>query len=198
MRKITLKELTGKEVIKIEKRHFNMISTRNIGVLELAKEKVNFREFGNNEINKINSNIDSLKENLENFVNYSYKSSIKNEKDFLLFYKIVKLIDNKFGIVFGFVERNEKEGIYHLWSINDKSSELQFPQSFYHSGKGFSGFKMETNSILNIKEYIKSNNFKRFNAEKVAKEVFESFGIEKENQFQVVENIMPTLDSLEI
>ena len=198
MRKITLKELTGKEVIKIEKRSFNMISTRNIGVLELAKEKVKFKEFGNNEINKINSNIDSLKENIENFVNYFYKFSIRNEKDFLLFYKIVKLIDNKFGIVFGFVERNEKEGIYHLWSINDKSSELQFPQSFYHSGKGFSGFKMETNSILNIKEYIKSNNFKRFNAEKVAKEVFESFGIEKENQFQVVENIMPTLDSLEI
>lgn len=120
----------------------------------------------------------------------------KNKEDFLLFYKIVELIDDKKGIVFGFVERNKKLGIYELWTVSETSDRLQFPQSCYHSGMGFVEAKIETPSISDIKKYIEQKGFKRFDAEKAAEEVFEIFGISEEEQFQVIENILPSLETI--
>ena len=158
--------------------------------------KISSREYGNSEINKINSNIKALAKNIENFANWFYTLDKTNKEDFLLFYKIVELIDDKRGIVFGFVERNEKLGIYELWAVNDTSDNLQFPQSYYHSGMGFDGLKIETPSISAIRNYMETKGFKRFNAEKAAEEVFEAFGIQKEEQFQVVENKLPSLETI--
>lgn len=73
---------------------------------------------------------------------------------------------------------------------------MQFPQSYYHSGMGFEGMKGKTPSILEIKKYIEEKGFKRFNAEKAAEEVFEAFGIPEEEQFQVVENKLPSLETI--
>lgn len=195
MEKIELKDATGKEVIKRETRRFGLIG-KNIGVLEFTKEEIKKGEFKNSEISKINSNIKALAKNIENFANWFYTLDETSEKDFLLFYKVVELIEDKKGIVFGFVERNEKLGIYELWAVNDTSDNLQFPQSYYHSGMGFDGVKRETPSILEIKKYIDENGFKRFNAEKAAQEVFETFGISCEEQFQVVENKLPSLETI--
>lgn len=196
MKKIELKDATGKETVKRETRIFGLAGGRNIGVLELAKEKINSREFRNSEINKINSSIHALKKNIENFVNSFYALDKKNKEDFLFFYKVVELVNNKKGIVFGFVERNERLGVYELWAVKERSDNLQFPQSIYHSGTGFDGVKAETPSILEIKKYIEENGFKRFNAEKAAEEVFEAFGISEEEQFQVVENILQSLETV--
>ena len=195
MKKIELKDAIGKEVIKRETRRFGLIG-RNIGVLELAKEEIKNREFKNSEINKINSNVHALKENIENFANWFYTLDERNKEDFLLFYKIVELIDDKKGIVFGFAERNEKLGIYELWTVNGVEDKLQFPQSYYHSGMGFVGAKIETSSISKIKEYLEEKKFKRFNALKVAEDVFEVFGIPLEEQFQVIENTLPSLETI--
>ena len=195
MEKIELKDATGKEVIKRETRRFGLIG-KNIGVLEFTKEEIKKGEFKNSEISKINSNIKALAKNIENFANWFYTLDETSEKDFLLFYKVVELIEDKKGIVFGFVERNEKLGIYELWAVNDTSDNLQFPQSYYHSGMGFDGLKIETPSILEIKKYIEENGFKRFEAEKVAEEVFEAFEISCEEQFQVVENKLPSLETI--
>lgn len=196
MKKIELKDAIEKEVIKREIRSFALAGGRNIGVLELSKAKIEKGEFGNSEINKINSNVHALKENMESFANWFYNLDKKNKEDFLLFYKIVELIDNKKGIVFGFAERNEKAGYYELWTVNGTSDKLQFPQSYYHSGMGFTGAKIETPSVSDIKKYIEENGFKRFNAEKVAEEVFETFGISEEEQFQVIENALPSLETI--
>ena len=196
MKKIELKDATGKETVKRETRIFGLHGGRNIGVLELAKEKINSREFRNSEINKINSSIHALKKNIESFVNSFYALDKKNKEDFLLFYKIVELIDDKRGIVFGFIERNKKLGAYELWAVVDTSSKPQFPQSYYHSGMGFDGVKCETLSISAIKEYLEEKKFKRFDAEKAAEEVFEAFGISEEEQFQVVENKLPSLETI--
>jgi hypothetical protein len=196
MKKIELKDATGKETVKRETRIFGLHGGRNIGVLELAKEKINSREFRNSEINKINSSVQAMKKNIESFVNSFYALDKKNKEDFLLFYKIVELIDNKKGVVFGFVERNGEVGAYELWAVNDTSSRLQFPQSYYHSGMGFDGVKAETSSISEIKKYIEEKGFKRFDAEKVAEEVFEAFRIKKEEQFQVVENALQSLETI--
>ena len=195
MEKIELKDATGKEVIKRETRRFGLIG-KNIGVLEFTKEEIKKGEFKNSEISKINSNIKALAKNIENFANWFYTLDETSEKDFLLFYKVVELIEDKKGIVFGFVERNEKLGIYELWAVNDTSDNLQFPQSYYHSGMGFDGLKIETPSILEIKKYIEENGFKRFEAEKVAEEVFKRFGISEEEQFQIVENELPSLETI--
>ena len=192
MKKIELKNAIGKEVIKRETRRFGLIG-RNIGVLELAKEEIKNREFKNSEINKINSNVHALKENIENFANWFYTLDERNKEDFLLFYKIVELIDDKRGIVFGFAERNEKLGIYELWAVSETSDRLQFPQSYYHSGMGFEGVKCETPSISDIKKYIEEKGFKHFDAEKAAEEVFETFGISEEKQLHVVRNELPSL-----
>ena len=192
MKKIELKNAIGKEVIKRETRRFGLIG-RNIGVLELAKEEIKNREFKNSEINKINSNVHALKENIENFANWFYTLDERNKEDFLLFYKIVELIDDKRGIVFGFAERNEKLGIYELWAVSETSDRLQFPQSYYHSGMGFEGVKCETPSISDIKKYIEEKGFKHFDAEKAAEEVFETFGISEEKQLHVVRNELTSL-----
>lgn len=194
MKKIELKDATGKETVKRETRIFGLHGGRNIGVLELAKEKINSREFRNSEINKINSSVQAMKKNIESFVNSFYALDKKNKEDFLLFYKIVELIDDKKGVIFGFVERNEKLGVYELWAVNDTSSKLEFPQSYYHSSMGFDGVKWETPSISAIKEYLEEKKFKRFDAEKAAKEVFAAFGISEEEQFQVVENTLSLLE----
>ena len=192
MKELELKDAIGKETVKRETRRFGLIG-RNIGVLEFTKEEIKQREFKNSEINKINSNVHALAKNVENFANWFYTLDEKNEEDFLLFCKIVELVDNKKGIVFGFVERNEKLGIYELWAVNDTSDRLQFPQSCYHSGMGFEGAKLETPSISEIKKYIEEKGFKRFDALKAAEEVFEAFGISEDEQFQVVENALPSL-----
>lgn len=196
MKKIELKDAIEKEVIKRETRRFTLAGGRNIGVLELVKGKISTREYGNEEINKINSNVYALKENIENFVNWFYNLDKRNKEDFLLFYKIVELIDDKKGIVFGFAERNEKAGIYELWTVNGTEDRLQFPQSYYHSGMGFVGEKIETPSVSKIKEYLEDKKFKRFNALKVAEDVFETFGISEEEQFQVVRNELPSLETI--
>ena len=196
MKEIELKDAIGKETVKRETRTFGLHGGRNIGVLELSKEKIEKGEFKNSEISKINSSVQAMKENIESFVNSFYALDKKNKEDFLLFYKIVELIENKKGIIFGFVERNEKLGAYELWTVADTSSELQFPQSCYHSGMGFEGMKGKTPSISEIKKYIEEKGFKRFDAEKVAEEVFESFGISEDEQFQVVENKLPSLETI--
>lgn len=196
MKKIELKDAIEKEVIKREIRRFALAGGRNIGVLELSKAKIEKGEFGNSEINKINSNVHVLKENMESFANWFYNLDKKNKEDFLLFYKIVDLVENRKGIVFGFAERNEKAGFYELWAVNGTEDKLQFPQSYYHSGMGFTGAKIETPSVSDIKKYIEENGFKRFNAEKVAEEVFETFGISEEEQFQVIENALPSLETI--
>ena len=181
MKKIELKDATGKEVIKSETRLFGLTGGRNIGVLEFTKEEIKQREFKNSEIDKIN---------------WFYALDKKNGKDFLLFYKIVELVEDKKGIAFGFVERNEKLGAYELWAVIETSDELQFPQTYYHSGIGFEGMKGKTPSISEIKEYLEEKKFKRFDAEKAAKEVFEIFGISEEEQFQVVENTLLSLETI--
>lgn len=196
MKKIELKDAIEKEVIKREIRRFALAGGRNIGVLELSKAKIKKGEFGNSEINKINSNVHALKENIESFANWFYNLDKKNKEDFLLFYKIVYLIENKKGIVFGFAERNEKAGTYELWTVNGVEDKLQFPQSYYHSGMGFVRAKIETSSISKIKEYLEEKKFKRFNALKVAEDVFEVFGIPLEEQFQVIENTLPSLETI--
>ncbi len=196
MKKIELKDAIEKEVIKRKMRHFALAGGRNLGVLEFTKEKIKQGEFKNSEINKINSNVHALKENIESFANWFYNLDKKNKEDFLLFYKIVGLVENKKGIVFGFVERNEKAGSYELWAVNSAKDKLQFPQSCYHSGMGFVGVKIETPSVSKIKEYLEDKKFKRFNALKVAEDVFEAFGISEEEQFQVVRNELPSLETI--
>ena len=109
MKKIELKEITGKEVIKSETRLFGLTGGRNIGVLEFTKEEIKQRE---------------------------------------------------------------------------------------HSGIGFEGMKGKTPSISEIKKYIEEKGFKRFNALEVAKEVFERFEISEEEQFQIVENKLPSLETI--
>ena len=177
MKKIELKDATGKETVKKETRIFGLHGGRNIGVLEFTKEftkeETKQREFKNSEISEINSNSHALAKNIEKFANWFYALDKKNGKDFLLFYKIVELVEDKKGIVFGFVERNEN-----------------------HSGMGFEGMKGKTPSILEIKKYIEEKGFKRFNAEKAAEEVFESFGISEEEQFEVVKNELPSLETI--
>ena len=121
MKKIELKDATGKETVKRETRIFGLAGGRNIGVLELAKEKINSREFRNSEINKINSSVQAMKKNIESFVNSFYALDKKNKEDFLFFYKVVELVNNKKGIVFGFVERNERLGVYELWAVKERS-----------------------------------------------------------------------------
>ena len=195
MEKIELKDATGKEVIKRETRRFGLIG-KNIGVLEFTKEEIKKGEFKNSEISKINSNIKALAKNIENFANWFYTLDETSEKDFLLFYKVVELVDDKKGIVFGFVERNENLGIYELWTVSETSGNLQFPQSYYHSGMGFDGVKCETPLVSEIKKYIEEKGFKRFNAEKAAEEVFKRFGISEEEQFQIVENELPSLETI--
>ena len=199
MKKIELKDATGKEVIKSVVRRFGL-TERHIGVLEFTKEftkeETKQREFKNSEISEINSSNHALAKNIERFANWFYALDKKNKKDFLLFYKVVKLIEDKKGIVFGFVERNEKLGAYELWAVSETSSKMQFPQSYYHSGMGFEGMKGKTPSILEIKKYIEEKGFKRFNAEKAAEEVFESFGISEEEQFEVVKNELPSLETI--
>ena len=61
---------------------------------------------------------------------------------------------------------------------------------------GFDGAKCETPLVSEIKKYIEEKGFKRFNAEKAAEEVFEAFGISEEEQFQVVENTLPSLETI--
>lgn len=195
MKKIKLKDAAGKEVIKIVERRFSL-SWLNLGVLELSKAEIAKGEFKNSEIKEINSNIKALAENLETFANWFYNLKEKNKEDFLLLYKVVELIDDKKGIVFGFVERNEKLGAYELWTVSETSGKLQFPQSYYHSGMGFEGMNGKTPSILEIKKYIEEKGFKRFNAEKAAEEVFKRFGISEEEQFQIVENELPSLETI--
>lgn len=196
MKKIELKDAIEKEVIKRKMRHFALAGGRNLGVLEFTKEEIKQREFKNSEINKINSNVHALKENIESFANWFYNLDKKNKEDFLLFYKIVGLVENKKGIVFGFVERNEKAGFYELWAVNSVKDKLQFPQSYYHSGIGFVGVKIKTPSVSKIKGYLEDKKFKRFNALKVAEDVFEAFGISEEEQFQVVRNELPSLETI--
>ena len=196
MKKIELKDAIEKEVIKRKMRHFALAGGRNLGVLEFTKEEIKQGEFKNSEINKINSNVHALKENIESFANWFYNLDKKNKEDFLLFYKIVGLVENKKGIVFGFVERNEKAGSYELWAVNGVKDELQFPQSYYHSGMGFVGTKIATPSVSKIKEYLEDKKFKRFNALEVAEDVFEAFGISEEEQFQVVRNELPSLETI--
>ena len=196
MKKIELKDAIEKEVIKSKMRHFALAGGRNLGVLEFTKEEIKQREFKNSEINKINSNVHVLKENIESFANWFYNLDKKNKEDFLLFYKIVGLVENRKGIVFGFVERNEKAGSYELWAVNSVKDKLQFPQSYYHSGIGFVGAKIETPSVSKIKEYLEDKKFKRFNALKVAEDVFEAFGFSEEEQFQVVKNELPSLETI--
>ena len=196
MKKIELKDAIGKEVLKMVERRFGLTGGRNVGVLEFTKEEIKKGEFKNSEISKINSNIKALAKNIENFANWFYTLDETSEKDFLLFYKIVGLIGDKRGIVFGFVERNEKAGSYELWAVNDTSDKLQFPQSYYHSGMGFDGAKVTTPLISEIKKYIDGKGFKRFDAEKAAEEVFESFGISEEEQFEVVKNELPSLKTI--
>ena len=195
MERIELKETVGKEVIKMVDRRFSL-SCINLGVLELSKAEIAKGDFANSEIKEINSNVHALKENIENFANWFYALGEKKKEDFLLFCKVVDLIDNKRGIIFGFVERNEKLGAYELWTVVDTSSKLQFPQSYYHSGMGFDGMQGKTPSISEIKKYIEENGFKRFNALEVAKEVFERFGISEEKQFRIVENKLPSLETI--
>ena len=195
MKKIELKDAAGKETVKRETRRFALMG-RNVGVLEFTKEEIKKGEFKNSEISKINSNIKALAKNIENFANWFYTLDETSEKDFLLFYKVVELIEDKKGIVFGFVERNEKLGAYELWTVVDTSSKLQFPRSDYHSGMGFDGAKCETPLVSEIKKYIEEKGFKRFNAEKAAEEVFEAFEISCEEQFQVVENKLPSLETI--
>ena len=196
MKKIELKDAIEKEVIKRKMRHFALAGGRNLGVLEFTKEEIKQGEFKNSEINKINSNVHALEENIESFANWFYNLDKKNKEDFLLFYKIVDLVENKKGILFGFVERNEKAGSYELWAVNSVKDELQFPQSYYHSGIGFVGAKIKTPSVSKIKEYLEDKKFKRFNALKVAEDVFEAFGISEEEQFQVVRNELPSLETI--
>ena len=195
MKKIKLKDATGREVIKIVERRFSL-SWLNLGVLELSKVEIAKGDFANSEIKEINSNVQALEENVETFAKWFYTLEEKSKEDFLLFCKVVDLIDDKKGIVFGFVERNEKLGCYELWTAVDKSSKLQFPQSYYHSGMGFDGMQGKTPSISEIKKYIEENGFKRFNALEVAKEVFERFEISEEEQFQIVENKLPSLEMI--
>lgn len=196
MKKIELKDAIEKEVIKRKMRHFALAGGRNLGVLEFTKEEIKQGEFKNSEISKINSNVHALEENIESFANWFYNLDKKNKEDFLLFYKIVDLVENKKGIVFGFVERNEKAGFYELWAVNSAKDKLQFPQSYYHSGIGFVGAKIKTPSVSKIKEYLEDKKFKRFNALKVAEDVFEAFGIPLEEQFHVVRNELPSLETI--
>ena len=200
MKKIELKDATGKETVKKETRIFGLHGGRNIGVLEFTKEftkeETKQREFKNSEISEINSNSHALAKNIKNFANWFYALDKKNGKDFLLFYKVVELIEDKKGIIFGFVERNEKLGAYELWAVSETSNKLQFPQSYYHSGMGFEGMKGKTPLISEIKKYIEEKGFKRFNAEKAAEEVFETFGISEEEQFEVVKNELPSLETI--
>lgn len=195
MEKLELKDATGREVIKMVDRRFSL-SCINLGVLELSKVKIAKGEFKNSEIKEINSNVQALEENVETFANWFYNLKEKNKEDFLLLYKVVDLIEDKKGIVFGFVERNEKLGCYELWTVKETSDKLQFPQSYYHSGIGFEGMQGKTPSISEIKKYIEENGFKRFNALEVAKEVFERFEISEEEQFQIVENKLPSLEMI--
>lgn len=195
MERIELKDATGREVIKMVDRRFSL-SCINLGVLELSKVKIAKGEFANSEIKEINSNVQALEENVETFANWFYNLKEKNKEDFLLLYKVVDLIEDKKGIVFGFVERNEKLGCYELWTVKETSDKLQFPQSYYHSGIGFEGMQGKTPSISEIKKYIEENGFKRFNALEVAKEVFERFEISEEEQFQIVENKLPSLEMI--
>lgn len=196
MERIELKDATGREVLKMVERRFGLTGGRNLGVLEFTKEEINKGEFKNSEIKEINSNVQALEENVETFANWFYNLKEKNKEDFLLFCKVVDLIDDKTGIVFGFVERNEKLGCYELWTVKETSDKLQFPQSYYHSGMGFDGMQGKTPSISEIKKYIEENGFKRFNALEVAKEVFERFEISEEEQFQIVENKLPSLEMI--
>ena len=108
MKKIELKDAAGKETVKRETRRFALMG-RNVGVLEFTKEEIKKGEFKNSEISKINSNIKALAKNIENFANWFYTLDETSEKDFLLFYKVVELIEDKKGIVFGFVERISPE-----------------------------------------------------------------------------------------
>lgn len=195
MEKIELKDATGRKVIKMVDRRFSL-SCINLGVLELSKVEIAKGDFANSEINKINSNAYALEENVETFAKWFYTLEEKSKEDFLLFCKVVDLIDDKTGIVFGFVERNEKLGCYELWTVKETSDKLQFPQSYYHSGMGFDGMQGKTPSISEIKKYIEENGFKRFNALEVAKEVFERFEISEEEQFQIVENKLPSLEMI--
>lgn len=195
MERIELKDATGREVIKMVDRRFSL-SCINLGVLELSKAEIAKGEFKNSEIKEINSNVQALEKNVETFANWFYALGEKKKEDFLLFCKVVDLIDDKAGIVFGFVERNEKLGCYELWTVKETSDKLQFPQSYYHSGMGFDGMQGKTPSISEIKKYIEENGFKRFNALEVAKEVFERFGISEEKQFQIVENKLPSLETI--
>ena len=80
MKKIELKDAIEKEVIKREIRRFALAGGRNIGVLELSKAKIEKGEFGNSEINKINSNVHVLKENIESFANWFYNLDKKIRK----------------------------------------------------------------------------------------------------------------------
>ena len=91
MKKIELKDATGKETVKRETRIFGLHGGRNIGVLEFTKEETKQREFKNSEISEINSNSHALAKNIEKFANWFYALDKKNGKDFLLFYKIVEL-----------------------------------------------------------------------------------------------------------
>ena len=98
MKKIELKDATGKEVIKSVVRRFGL-TERHIGVLEFTKEftkeETKQREFKNSEISEINSSNHALAKNIERFANWFYALDKKNKKDFLLFYKVVKLIEDK-------------------------------------------------------------------------------------------------------
>ena len=47
-----------------------------------------------------------------------------------------------------------------------------------------------------FENYIEEKGFKRFNAEKAAEEVFKRFGISEEEQFQIVENELPSLETI--
>lgn len=119
MEKIELKDATGREVLKMVERRFGLTGGRNLGVLEFTKEEINKGEFKNSEINKINSNAYALEENIETFAKWFYTLEEKSKEDFLLFCKVVDLVDDKTGIVFGFVERNEKLGCYELWTVKE-------------------------------------------------------------------------------
>lgn len=80
MKKIELKDAIEKEVIKRKMRHFALAGGRNLGVLEFTKEEIKQREFKNSEINKINSNVHALKENIESFANWFYNLDKKIKK----------------------------------------------------------------------------------------------------------------------
>ena len=99
MEKIELKDATGREILKMVERRFGLTGGRNLGVLEFTKEEINKGEFKNSEITKINSNAYALEENIETFAKWFYTLEEKSKEDFLLFCKVVDLIDDKNGIV---------------------------------------------------------------------------------------------------